>query len=197
MVMKCDDVLCKISLYLEDDLAPALKRAIEEHIAQCRQCGAVRNGMRNIIQLYGDETIVNPPAGFYARLHDRLSDQIEGQKGSLRGWLVGLVATGALAALGLFATVQNRFVPEPRAQMSQPARRMPQQLVAIVDEGKTFHVPGCPYMHGKYRMVTPDEAIREGYTPCRRCMSETLRIAGNVELDFEGLEVASSVAPAK
>ena len=81
--------------------------------------------------------------------------------------------------------------------MSQPARRMPQQLVAVVDGGKTFHVPGCPYMHGKYRMVTPEEAIREGYTPCSRCMSEALRRAGNLEPDSEGVEIASSATPAK
>ena len=197
MVVKCEDVWLEISNYFEGKLDPAFKRAMEEHFAQCPQCGAVRDGMRNIIQLYGDETMVNPPAGFYARLHDRLSDQIEGQRGSLRGWLVGLVATGALAALGLFATVQNRFVPEPRAQMSQPARRMPQQLVAIVDEGKTFHVPGCPYMHGKYRIVTPDEAIREGYAPCNRCMYESLRSAGNTEPDLDGEEIASRMPTAK
>ena len=90
----------------------------------------------------------------------------------------------------------DRFVPEPRAEMSQPTRRMPQQLVAVADGGKTFHAPGCPYMHGKYRLMTSDEAVREGYTPCSRCMSEALR-AGNGDPDSEGLEVASSAAAAK
>jgi hypothetical protein len=191
MVIKCDGVLSKISDYLEDDLDLALKRAMEGHLAQCRPCRAVLEGATNVVTLYGDDSMFSLPVGFHSRLRRRLADQIEGQRGSLRGWLVGLVATGALAALGLFATVQNRFVPEPRAQMSQPARRMPQQLVAIVDEGKTFHVPGCPYMHGKYRMVTPEEAIREGYTPCNRCMYEALRSSANLEPDFEGEEIAS------
>jgi hypothetical protein len=66
-------------------------------------------------------------------------------------------------------TVRDRFAPEPRAQMSQPARRLPQRLVAIADGGKTFHVPGRPYMHGKYRILTPDEAIREGYAATGVC----------------------------
>jgi len=43
-------------------------------------------------------------------------------------------------------------------------------------------------------MVTPDEAVRAGYTPCNRCMSEALLRAGNVEPDFEGEEIASGVA---
>ena len=94
-------------------------------------------------------------------------------------------------------TMRDRFAPEPRAQMSQPARRLPQRLVAVADGGKTFHVPGCPYMHGKYRILTPDEAIREGYAPCNRCMSEALRNAGGVEPDFEGLEIASSATGAR
>jgi len=37
------------------------------------------------------------------------------------------------------------------------------------DEGKTFHVPNCPYLHGKRRVLTAQEAVREGYVPCVRC----------------------------
>jgi methylphosphotriester-DNA--protein-cysteine methyltransferase len=81
--------------------------------------------------------------------------------------------------------------------MSQPARRLPQRLVAVVEGGKTFHVAGCPFMHGKYRMVTPEEAVREGYTPCNRCMYEALRSAGTVTRDFEGEEIASSTTEAR
>ena len=197
MVIKCDGVLSKISDYLEDDLDPALKRAMEGHLAQCRHCRAVLEGAANVVALYGDENMFSLPVGFHSRLRRRLADRVEGQRGSWRGWLVSVAATGALAALVLFTTVRDRFAPEPRAQMSQPARRLPQRLVAVADGGKTFHVPGCPYMHGKYRMVTPDEAIREGYTPCNRCMSEALRSAGSVEPDFEGLEIASSATGAR
>jgi len=138
---------------------------------------AEREGMRNVIDLYGDKTMFTVPAGFYPRLHGRLADHVEGKRVSRRAWLVSVGVTGALAASALFAAVLDRFVPQPRAQMSEPARRLPQHLVAIVDGGKTFHVPGCPFMHGKYRMVTPEEAIREGYNPCNRCMYEALRSA--------------------
>jgi hypothetical protein len=197
MVIKCDDVLLKISDYLEDDLDPALKRTIEGHLAECRHCRVVLKGAANVVALYGDETMFSLPASFHSRLRSRLADRVEGQRGSWRGWLLSVASIGALAALVLFSTVRDRIVPEPRAQMSQPARRLPKRLVAVVDGGKTFHMPGCPYMHGKYRMVTPDEAIREGYTPCNRCMSEALRSAAGAEPDAEGLEVASSASTAK
>jgi hypothetical protein len=190
MDVKCEDVWREISNYFEEDLDPALKRAMEEHFAQCRHCRAVLQGARNVVELYGDEKMFPLPASFYPRLHLRLADQVEGRRGSSRGWLVGLVATGALAALALFATAHDRYVPQPRAQMSQPARRLPQRLVAVVDGGKTFHVPGCPFMHGKYHMVTPEEAVREGYAPCNRCMYEALRSAGKVTPEFEGERVA-------
>src|SRR5271169_58342 len=140
MVIKRDDALSRISDYLEDDLDPVLKRTMEGHFAQCRHCRAVFDGAANIAVLYGDENMFSLPAGFHSRLRRRLADRVEGQRGSWRGWLVSVAAAGALAALVLFTTVRDRFVPQPRAQMSQPARRLPQQLVAVADGGKTFHV---------------------------------------------------------
>ena len=196
MVVKCEDVWREISGYMDGDLDPALKRAMEQHFAECRDCTAVRDGVRNVVALYGDEKLFTLPANFDPRLHRRLDGQIEGQRGSSLGWLVSVAAAGALAALALFSAAQNRSLPQPRAPMSQPARQRPQQLVAIVDGGKTFHRLGCPFMHGKYRMVTAEEAIREGYVPCNRCMSDALHSAENVD-DFEGGKIASSVTPQK
>ena len=191
MVVKCEDVWREISNYFEGDLDPALKLAMEEHFAQCTGCQSVRDGMRNVIDLYGDKSMFTLPAGFYPRLHDRLADQVEGRKISRRAWLVSVGVTGALAASAICAAALDRFVPRPLSEMSQPARRLPGRLVAIVDGGKLFHAPGCPFMHGKYHMVTAQEAAREGYAPCTRCMRDALRSAGNVMPDFEGEESAS------
>jgi len=192
MVVKCEDVWREISNYFEGDLDPALKLAMEEHFVQCTGCQSVRDGMRNVIELYGEIEMFTLPAGFHPRLRGRLSDQVEGRKISRRAWLVSVGVTGALAASAICAAALDRFAPRPLSEMSQPARRLPERLVAIVDGGKKFHVPGCPFMHGKYRMVTPEEAVREGYTPCIRCMRDALRTAGGVTPDFEGEERASS-----
>lgn len=197
MVLKCEEVWPEISNYLEEDLDPALKLAMDEHFAQCRHCTAVLNGARNVVELYGDEKMFALPVGFSERMREGLADEIEGKKGSRLGWFLSLAATGAIAALTFFATVHDRSVPQPRAEMSQPARRLPERLVAVVDGGKLFHVPGCPFMHGKYRMVTPEEAVREGYTPCDRCMYDALRSAGNTESDFDGEESAEGATAVK
>ena len=99
MVIKCDGVLSKISDYLEDDLDPALKRAMEGHFAQCRHCKAVLEGAANVVALYGDENMFSLPVGFHSRLRRRLADRVEGQRGSWRGWLVTVAATGPAALI--------------------------------------------------------------------------------------------------
>lgn len=192
MVVKCDDVWREISNYFDGDLDPAPKQALEEHLAQCAHCQSVRDGMRNVVELYGDKAMFHLPAGFRPRLLNRLADQVEGRKSSRRAWLVSIGVTGALAASAILAAALDHSLPQPLSEMSQPARRLPQRLVAVVDGGKLFHVPGCPFMHGKYHMVTPEEAVRAGYTPCTRCMPEALRSAGKVTPDFQGEEIVSS-----
>jgi len=197
VVVKCEDVWREISNYLEEDLDPALKLAVDEHFAQCAHCASVRDGMRNVIGLYGDKAMFPLPAGFYPRLHGRLADQVEGRRISRRAWLVSVGVTGALAASAACAAALDRFVARPLSEMSQPARRLPQRLVAIVDGGKMFHAPGCPFMHGTYHMVAAEEAVREGYAPCTRCMRDALRSAGKVTPDFKGEESASGATEGK
>ena len=197
MVVTCEHVWREISNYFEGDVDPALRQALEEHLAHCPRCQSVRDGMRNVIELYSDEAMFPLPVGFSPCLHDRLADQDEGRRISRRAWLVSVGVTGALAASAACAAALDRFVPRPLSEMSRPARRLPQGLVAIVDGGKMFHVPGCPFMHGAYHMVTVEEAVREGYAPCTRCMRDALRNARKVTPDFEGEESASGAAEGK
>jgi Putative zinc-finger len=197
VVVTCEHVWREISNYFEGDVDPALKEALEGHLAQCPRCRSVRDGMRNVIDLYSDKAMFPLPVGFYPRLHGRLADQVEGRRISRRAWLVSVGVTGALAASAACAAALDRFVPRPLSEMSQPARRLPQRLVAIVDGGKTFHVPGCPFMHGKYHLVAVEEAVRQGFAPCTRCMRDALRSAGKVTPDFEGEESASGTTEGK
>jgi methylphosphotriester-DNA--protein-cysteine methyltransferase len=41
--------------------------------------------------------------------------------------------------------------------------------VAVSDDGKTFHVPGCPYLRDKAKLVTMETAVKSGFAPCIRC----------------------------
>lgn len=61
MVIKCEDVWRESSNYLDGDLDPALKLAMDEHFSQCSRCAAVRDGLRNVVALYGNERMFTLP----------------------------------------------------------------------------------------------------------------------------------------
>ena len=64
MVVNCEEVWREISNYLDGGIEPDLRLAIEEHIRGCRHCAAVLDGTRNVVQLYGDERMLEvPPRG--------------------------------------------------------------------------------------------------------------------------------------
>jgi hypothetical protein len=90
-----------------------------------------------------------------------------------RTWsAVAIVLLPLLAAIAIGAA---RPRPDAlRSEHSQPAARVPAGLVAVTPEGKTFHDPNCPYIHGPKQMMPAAEAVSEGYTPCTRCMRAAL-----------------------
>ncbi len=185
MDLRCDEVWREISNYIDNDIDPALRLVMTKHFGECKRCKAVLDGMRNVVSVYGDERIFTPPRDFHIRLYGRLADQVEGPKGSWRGWLIAIGLSGAMAASFYLVASHAPSEPRVRAEMSQPARQIQQQLVAVVDSGKLFHDPRCPLIQRKYHLVTPEEAIREGYTPCTRCLGDDLRRAQNPRSNTE------------
>ena len=90
------------------------------------------------------------------------------------------VAAAALLAGGLtLARSGGLSSPELRSAHAQPGRGVPgDMVVAVSKEGKTFHVPGCKYLHQsdkeKVKLLAASEAMREGYVPCLRCLRRYL-----------------------
>ena len=68
----CYQVRRELSHYLEGDLTPELRVRIEDHLERCRHCTAVYDGMKNVVQLLGDEKAIELPKGFSDRLYRRL-----------------------------------------------------------------------------------------------------------------------------
>ena len=75
----------------------------------------------------------------------------------------------------------------------------PDLLVAVVEDGKTFHVPTCAFIHDKARLRTipAAEAIREGYAPCVRCMKQYLTEVSLPDLDDADQSLAASEDPTR
>jgi hypothetical protein len=194
MVVSCEAVWREISNYLEDDMDPGLRSAMEEHFRSCQHCTAVLEGTRNVIRLYGDDRMFELPSGFSRRMERWLTRNVVVGRSTWPGWLIAAVAA-VLVASSL--TLARSLTPNPplKSEHAQAGHGIPPDMVVVVTEGaKLFHVPGCEVIHNKdkQRTLTAKEATREGYVPCLRCMRKYLNLAGvrragaNAENDEEG-----------
>jgi hypothetical protein len=180
MVVSCEEVWREISDYLEGDVEPGLRAAMEEHFSGCERCRSVLEGTRNVVQLYGDERMLEVPMGFSHRLHQRLEENMpDSTRRSFLGWMVAAAATILVA--GSFELARSagfsRNNQELRSEHSQPGPGVPPDMMVVVaTDGKTFHIAGCTFIHDKanLRTIAARQAIQEGYTPCVRCMKKYL-----------------------
>ena len=177
MVIKCEQVWRQVSDYLDGEVDPELRVAIEEHVRGCQRCTAVLDGMRDVVQLYGDERMMEVPVGFSRRLHQRLEGDLSRSRRTFLGWVVAAGAS-ILVTGGLEVARSSVFSrPSLRSEHARPSNRVPPDMMVIVaGDGKTFHVVGCRFIHDKTRLrnIPAREAEQEGYAPCVRCMKRYL-----------------------
>jgi anti-sigma factor RsiW len=178
MGITCQEVWRDISDYVDDELDPKQRAALEEHFAECRHCAAVLEGTCNVIRLYRDERVLAPPEGFHDRLFDRLNQRPEERvRPSRRTVLTWALAAAAAVPLG-FALFSAKRIILPRLEHQSPSGSpdLPavSGLVAVSQDAdnKVFHIPSCPYLHGKPKFLPVEEAIREGYSPCPICIGK-------------------------
>jgi hypothetical protein len=191
--IRCEQVWIEVSNYVEGDVDAALRTTMEEHFRTCPKCKSVLEGMQNVIQLYGDERMIEVPAGFSRRLERRI---VQSSKLRSRGWSVWSAWLVPAAAMVLIAggirIASSATVPHPlRSEHAQPARNIPPDMIVVVSDGaKDFHRPGCPVIHNKdqERTLTAQDAIRQGYVPCVRCLRKYLETVagGRTDLELEG-----------
>jgi hypothetical protein len=181
MVVNCEQVWHEVSNYLDGDVGADLRSAMEEHFRTCVRCRSVLEGARNVIALYGDERMLEVPAGFSRRLEKRLSLKVRAQKSwsSWSAWLVPITAMALIA--GTVQLVSSfTFQPPVRSELAQLGSNIPPNLqVLVAADTRTFHIPGCTVIHNKTRLrtMTAKEAIREGYVPCVRCLRKYVEVA--------------------
>jgi len=184
MGITCEEVWRDISDYIDDELPPKQRAALDEHFAECRHCTAVLEGTCNIIRLYRDERILAPPQGFGNRLERRINQQLsqpsQGSQGSVvtmrpsrRAVLAWTLSAAAAVPLG-FALFFRKPFSLPGFHHQDPKNSPVTGLVAVSHDngGKLFHIPSCPYLHGKPKFLPVQEALHEGYTPCPICIGK-------------------------
>ena len=177
MVVKCEEVWREISNYLDGEVDPALRAVMDEHLRGCRHCTAVLDGARNVVQLYGDDRMIEVPLGFSHRLRRRIEADMHPTRRSFFGWMVAAAAAVLLA--GSFEAARSSSVGRTRlrSEHAQPGRGVPPDLkVLAATDTKVFHVAGCEFIHDKdhLRTITAREAQQQGYVPCARCLKQYL-----------------------
>lgn len=191
MVVTCEQVWREISNYLDDEVSPELRVAMEKHLRGCNKCATILEGTRNVVGLYGEESMFEPPLGFSQRLRRKLEANMPRKRGTAFGWMVA--AAAAILVVGSFEVASSFVPPELRSEHAQPGTGVPPGLMVVVaEDGKTFHAAGCRFIHDKARLRTipASEALREGYAPCVRCMKKYL--AASLHSDSDDDEVAAS-----
>jgi hypothetical protein len=208
-MLNCEQVWREVSNYVDGEVDAALRPAMDEHFRTCKKCASMLAGTRNVVQLYGDERMLEVPAGFSRRLEKRLAKNVAVKGRGWSSWSAWLVPVAALALIvgGLLLTnslTHGRFI---KSYHAEPGNNIPPDLVVVVSDGsKIFHVPGCPFIHDKAteRTITAKEAIKDGYVPCTRCLRQYLKTglsghpgaevadSADVDAEDEGVEVLST-----
>jgi hypothetical protein len=94
---------------------------------------------------------------------------------SIRVWIAVVLAAGLIAAVASYSYSRPDAATTLLSRHSEPAVHLPVRQVAVTAKGKLFHDPSCRYIHGKAEMMSAQEAVRRGYTPCPRCLAKYLR----------------------
>lgn len=85
-MMRCEEFISHISELIEDEIDPALREAMLEHIRQCQNCFVVLDTTRRALRLVGDEDLFELPAEVSERLHRaidvRLQQEAMGEAGA-------------------------------------------------------------------------------------------------------------------
>jgi hypothetical protein len=186
MVVSCEHVWQEISNYLDGEVNPELRAAMEAHFHECKHCTAVLDGTKNVVHLYADDRLVQLPPGFSAGWQKKLAESMPPQRGTAYGWLIAVAALALVSGSFALARLDSPLSAVRNYMSEQGVGVPPGMMVEIASGGKTFHVPGCKYLHkhqhqedgreaeGEVRLVAAAEAIREGYVPCVRCLRQYL-----------------------
>jgi hypothetical protein len=177
-MVNCELVWREISNYVDGDVDSALRASMDEHFRTCTRCASVLAGTKNVVALYGDERMLDVPAGFSRRLEKRLATKAVVKGSGWSGWMAWVVPVAAMVLIAGTLMLTSSSRSPLKSQHAEQAKDIPPDMVVVVSSGaKLFHVPGCEFIHDKasQRTLTAKEAMREGYVPCPRCLRQYLK----------------------
>src|SRR5216684_1718858 len=129
MVVNCEQVWPEISNYLEGEVNPDLRVAMEAHFHECKRCTAVLDGARTVIHLYGDDRALQLPAGFTAGWRRRLTEYMPNPRGTALGWLLAVAAVALVSGSFALAHLDAKSVSALRSYHAEPGTGVPDRMM--------------------------------------------------------------------
>ncbi len=197
-MLNCEQVWREISNYVDGDVEAGLRSTMDEHFRTCKRCASVLAGTRNVVRLYGDERMLEVPAGFGQRLEKRLTRNTAVKGSRWSNWSAWLVPVAAMALIAGTLTLTSSSRNPLKSQHAEQAKDIPPDMVVVVSSGaRLFHAPGCSFIHDKNseRTLTAKEAMREGYVPCPRCLRQYLKTGLTREHDTDDVSAEAEKEP--
>jgi anti-sigma factor (TIGR02949 family) len=78
-MLNCTHVLAELSNYLDGEVSPEMKQALEGHLAKCRRCSLVYNTTRKTLKIVTESGAFEVPLEVDARLRARLRAELAGK----------------------------------------------------------------------------------------------------------------------
>lgn len=75
-MVTCEQVLRELSNFMDGDVDPGLRSAIEDHLRQCHRCSVLYDSTRKVLYVVGDERVFEIPSGYSERLHAFLTERM-------------------------------------------------------------------------------------------------------------------------
>lgn len=77
LLIDCRAVWREISNFIDDEVSPELRDAMEEHFQTCKHCSAIFDGARNVVRLVGDDKSFDLPPKISASLYRKLREYLD------------------------------------------------------------------------------------------------------------------------
>jgi len=80
-VLNCEDVLAELANYLDDQVATAIRRELELHLAECRTCQVLHDSARKTLRIITESRSFDLPEKLSARLMGTVMARVRGGHG--------------------------------------------------------------------------------------------------------------------
>jgi predicted anti-sigma-YlaC factor YlaD len=74
--VNCKTLVIELENYLDEELDPALRASIEEHLMKCKKCRVIVNTTKKTIEIYCNSEPAPLPEDTRMRLHEALTKKL-------------------------------------------------------------------------------------------------------------------------